>query len=750
MHAIIVLTGRGIGMLLSIYRSTVPASIRARIPQGLRRRLLRFVGGEARMGGRPVRRYDYAASIGRLTDKANRAREGGRWTKVIENLTRAIDLAERYDKTCLQPNMYMRLADAYSKLGDLSAARRILCKGCKQFPRSQRLIVKSARCAMRAKDLRTAAELWARALKGGVRARLTESDFAQAVKAFRHNELTDKADMLLSQGLSLYPESFVLWRERAELSMATNDWEAAISSWSRAASLEPAHLTLRDRLSWIRSCRMVDRYAEAERLLTEVLALRSQQSRALFERAQLSFRRTRFRWWMNYAYQLESWDGAHCDQRDWNLPILHCKQSLAEQDLGPKAREKVTEHLVEAMAHKAYAIRELGGSHDFGLQALLEALDVIGIREGAVRRVVESVLLPVMARRDSAENDIAQAQAELIAAVAETDSSSYSSWQWLRLERILMWWGLLRASVCARSKGASVAIQQALEERDGSVNALVKGVLGALEADCTDAADIILQVLDSRPDVPGLQVAALRAYRDLVAGNPATMQQELGRAFRRDQALVDLLQGKKIAIVGPAPSEEAAGTEIDSFDVVVRLNRVTHEGLDSVVFGTRTDLASFNIERLKAIVQQQGVPWNPEVRCILVKNPPTKRELSTIAPYHWVVRDRRLENYQLDGTINHVPTLIFFLLRYSPAVIKLFNVNFFLSENPYDESYRGGVSLRQLIWGHDNLVLGLSFVRRMRDIGAIVGDVACNRVLDLTNEQYLMGLERLYSPYGAI
>lgn len=733
-------------MLLSIYRRAVPASIRARVPQGLRRRLLRLIGRGATASGRPIRHHDYGATIRQLIDKADRARESKRWTDVVECLTRAIDLAESYDTTRLHQRMYLRLADAYLKLEHFPAAKRVLGKGRRRFPRSQRLLIMSACCALRAKDLRGAAKFWQRALKGGKTARLSDRDFAHAAEVFRRNELTGKAEALVLQGLSVYPRSFLLWRERAELAMATNAWEVALEAWSRAASLDPARITLRDRLRWIHSCRMADRYADAERLLAEVLALHPLHCRALFEHAQLSVRRTRFRWWMNYAYQLESWDGAHCDEKDWDLPIQHCNQALAQQVAGARHSEKLAENLVEAIAHKAYAIRDRGG-HEFAARALLEALDVIGIREGAVRHVVQNALVPRIACHAPEENGIERASEDLIAAITETSSGSYSAWQWIRLERVLVWWGLLRASACARRKGAAAAIQRALEDPDGPARILIKGMLGALEADRLEAADVILGVLKSRRDVPKPKVTALRAYRDLIAGNPTTVQLELGRVFRRDQALANLIQGKRIAIVGPAPSAKAAGTEIDSYDVVVRLNRITAEGLDSAVFGTRTDLASFNMERLKAVVQKGDVPRNSEVKCVLLKIPPMKHEASAIAGYHWVVRDWRLDHYQLDGTINHVPTLIFFLLRYSPSVIKLFNVNFFLSEKAYEEGYRNGASLRQLIWGNENLLAGLSFVRRMRDMGVVVGDADCDRVLDLSNEQYLMEMERVYRPY---
>ena len=58
---------------------------------------------------------------------------------------------------------------------------------------------------------------------------------------------------------------------------------------------------------------------------------------------------------------------------------------------------------------------------------------------------------------------------------------------------------------------------------------------------------------------------------------------------------MNLISGKSVAVVGPAPSSELIGSEIDSYDIVVRTNYQGQNKLgDPKEFGVRTDISYYN------------------------------------------------------------------------------------------------------------------------------------------------------------
>ena len=61
---------------------------------------------------------------------------------------------------------------------------------------------------------------------------------------------------------------------------------------------------------------------------------------------------------------------------------------------------------------------------------------------------------------------------------------------------------------------------------------------------------------------------------------------------KKNESFKKLIEGKTIAIVGPAPSNEQTGNEIDSFDIVIRINYRGKDKLGDIKeFLSRTDIS---------------------------------------------------------------------------------------------------------------------------------------------------------------
>ena len=76
--------------------------------------------------------------------------------------------------------------------------------------------------------------------------------------------------------------------------------------------------------------------------------------------------------------------------------------------------------------------------------------------------------------------------------------------------------------------------------------------------------------------------------------------------------LCDFVQGKRVAVVGPAPYLEGKGegTLIDSYDIILRPNNFSIPNNLKCDYGSRTDIMNHNF----------GTPWMPGLKDLISKN----------------------------------------------------------------------------------------------------------------------------------
>ncbi|MBE1515782.1 tetratricopeptide repeat protein [Nesterenkonia halotolerans] len=257
--------------------------------------------------------------------------------------------------------------------------------------------------------------------------------------------------------------------------------------------------------------------------------------------------------------------------------------------------------------------------------------------------------------------------------------------------------------------------------------------------------------VDAATDLRRLQLAKLRADVAVFSGDAGPLQVQA--ADRRaelplpgDDAMLDLVQGKRVAVVGPAATEEQLGEPIESYDVVVRTRaRGDVSAEEARRSGTRTDIAYYNGRDL-------GSMWADAAEAVAAGS----LKLAVARPFYaalveeqpdWLRFTRSEFGLYFRGTSLGIQRMVYDLLQFAPAEIALFGADFYAGERSYPPGYRthsgfGPHSpLNDIVMVHD-LVFERRLMQAFCATGIVVPQGVAAEVLDLPEAEYLDRLER--------
>lgn len=148
-----------------------------------------------------------------------------------------------------------------------------------------------------------------------------------------------------------------------------------------------------------------------------------------------------------------------------------------------------------------------------------------------------------------------------------------------------------------------------------------------------------------------------------------------------EESYKELIKSKRIAIVGPGDTNKKNGYEIDSFDLVIRLNLFKdYNNEEKKLFGSKTDIIYFNGENF------QKIEKNGTTEFINDKYLSSRLNFSDRF-YLKQNRSTRKLNLNLAGTNGFLQDIIVDLLHYDFKKIKVFNFDFYLNKNLYFSNY---------------------------------------------------------------
>lgn len=225
---------------------------------------------------------------------------------------------------------------------------------------------------------------------------------------------------------------------------------------------------------------------------------------------------------------------------------------------------------------------------------------------------------------------------------------------------------------------------------------------------------------------------------------------------KKNESFKKLIEGKTIAIVGPAPSNEQTGNEIDSFDIVIRINYRGKDKLGDIKeFGSRTDISYYNNYDSNIIHLEKNFSYLDDLKACVFKEIkyPFQSKLQKLGRAHKMNVPHLIFNgFSLQG-IN----IIYDVLHYCPSIIKVFKNNLFLNQNSYYKNYRSShlddmgrqsskkINERFASFSAHDLVSHFEFLKNILLDKNIQADNYMKNVLKMDINSYLKNIENIYS-----
>ncbi|MEX0967240.1 MAG: hypothetical protein WD077_08375 [Bacteroidia bacterium] len=222
-----------------------------------------------------------------------------------------------------------------------------------------------------------------------------------------------------------------------------------------------------------------------------------------------------------------------------------------------------------------------------------------------------------------------------------------------------------------------------------------------------------------------------------------------------DPDYYELINGKRMAVIGPLSFDKDYSEEINGADLIVELNALEskREGAKSKYHG-RPDIAYYNNGRIKRrtketlgnlirdckyfVFKDSSVFKNEDYEQVMNKSATKARVIPGSAELTW------------NGTFSMMEKTVSDLLLFDPAEIKVYGVDLYLSFD-YSKGY-GNLAPQSLssmtinFTAHD-IFTQFSFMRNLMDRGLIKADDRLSKVIGLDIEGYAEKLEELYPVY---
>lgn len=213
---------------------------------------------------------------------------------------------------------------------------------------------------------------------------------------------------------------------------------------------------------------------------------------------------------------------------------------------------------------------------------------------------------------------------------------------------------------------------------------------------------------------------------------------------RKDKTYKKAIQNKTVAIVGPVENNLNNGKEIDSFDIVIRLNLVDISKYSKTNFGRKCNVLAYSREGL--VRNYKKVLENLDDKQFLFFNSYPDDQISENLKFKTNVRQTldismRRNNILYSGYFTFIQRVIMDTLRFQPKRIKIFNTNLWLEINKndfyiYQQKYDSTILIQHDIFSN------FHFMKRMYDNNYIEGDSILSGILKLTPMEYCIAMHQ--------
>lgn len=324
--------------------------------------------------------------------------------------------------------------------------------------------------------------------------------------------------------------------------------------------------------------------------------------------------------------------------------------------------------------------------------------------------------------------------------------------QWLNLHEMCCFRGRYTLGQIFREKARLLAVKP-LEGRAYKPPISWANTIGAaIEGGECHRSDHLDQLLD-RAGISGYYASKWHLYMTVLNGQE--IAQESVERFE-GSGFADYLAGKTIAVVGPAPTRATDAEEIDSHDLVVRLNHsYERKGTDPEHKGLRTDITCFNGEQTNVLIEERDGVLPKEVSWGCFKNSNRARRVGKKNPEKYTRSHITFYENQFHGSFNMMPIVALDFSLFATKSVKVYHTDLMLTV-PRQKGYypksmeRFGCQkdpVRAFLAGgimHDP-IQQFTLLSRLFFNGKITGDHRFCEVMHMGLKEYCAALETVYA-----
>ena len=368
-----------------------------------------------------------------------------------------------------------------------------------------------------------------------------------------------------------------------------------------------------------------------------------------------------------------------------------------------------------------------------------EVASIVGISVNDISlEIVE--YLKILAEAVTAINDRAIVASDvrnrLLNCIVSLDSESLSLIAWLNLSYIAFRNKLIAESYYYREQAIARAYCVGSESSD--LVEVRQAITATVDQYDKEKAKTYLRRYEQLGG-NGDRLLKLRSYADMVFGN--TAERIIDNAS--DETYRALLQERSIAIVGPAASEEFSGEEIDAFDIVIRPNYLGQRKMpDPAIFGSKVDISFYNAEHSERLHLNGETEFFAELKYAAFPY--------NIYPFqerlfrHGRARLFEKNTFFFNGVPNMIQNILYDILPYAPARIKVFHTNFYFDKKLYHSTYTSRHEFLLPTLAEHDLLSQLHFVKNLWRSKVIEVDMSCVAVLEMSDKLYMEGIDKLH------
>jgi len=219
-----------------------------------------------------------------------------------------------------------------------------------------------------------------------------------------------------------------------------------------------------------------------------------------------------------------------------------------------------------------------------------------------------------------------------------------------------------------------------------------------------------------------------------------------------DKLFYEMVYGKNIAIIAPSPGKFNVSEILNEFDLVIRINYIGTSLLNENCNTCRVDISYYSSECGKILSKMSDLSFIKDLKIACFRNVVFDYEKNLIAEGKARARVGCVYKYMFQGFENVVQLILMDLFHFSPARIKVFNANLYLTQQNkiHEEGYihkkfEATININFLwhAYAAHNLISNYEITKYLYDIGYFEADDELKSVLSLGTKEYLRRMEQL-------